>query len=215
MRNIWFPAKRWIVHNRAVLPWAAALVWGGAAILIARHWHYWIQRSAAPRIEAHEIATRPVLRKPYGGRQSWGGSVARCLRRPGVTAVIQLTSPLASMALSPWLFHQNDATLARRMAVGGRKWWMMGCYMGRRYEWFIVLARRIEVRNSPCRVAPFGDLALPEHYKAVVYQDGRPIAWFNGPTVPMHAHVISAQCAADNYCADGRDKEVGFGAPRP
>ncbi len=205
MLKRWCQAKRWIIRNRAVLPWAAALILGGAAILVARHWSYWIQRRAAPRIEAHEIATRPVLRKPYGGRQSWGGSVAGCLRRPGVTAVIQLTWPLASLALSPWLFHRNDATLARRMAVGGRKWWMMGCYMGRQYEWYIVLARRIEVRN----------LRLPGHYKAVVYQNGRPIAWFNGPTAPMHAHVISAQCAADNYCADGRDKEVGFGTPRP
>ena len=205
MLKRWCQAKRWIIRNRAVLPWAAALILGGAAILVARHWSYWIQRRAAPRIESHKIATRPVSMKPYGVRHSWGASVASCLRRPGVTAVIQLTWPLASLALSPWLFHRNDATLARRMAVGGRKWWMMGCYMGRQYEWYIVLARRIQVRN----------LALPGHYKAVVYQDGRPIAWFNGPTAPMHAHVISAQCAADNYCADGRDKEFGFGTPKP
>ena len=202
MLKIWRQAKRWITCNWAVAPWGAAMILGCAAILAVR---YWKHRIAAPRIEGRRFATRGALKTSYSLRQGWGASAARCLRRPSVTAVIQLTWPLASMALSPWLFHREDATLTRRMAVGGRKWWIMGCYMGRRYEWFIVLARRIQVRN----------LALPGHYKAVVYQDGRPIAWFNGPQTPMHAHIISAQCAADNYCADGRDKEVGFGAPKP
>ena len=92
------------------------------------------------------------------------------------------------------------------MAVHGRKWWFMGGRMGRRYEWYIIVARHIRVENH--RLAP-------KCYKATAFADGRLVGWWNGLDAPMHARVVSAQCAADNYCADGRYCEVGFGQPQP
>ncbi len=68
MRNIWSPAKRWIVRNRSVLPWAAALVLGGAAILIARHWNYLDTKerrssNRGPR-DRHPARLKEALRRP-------------------------------------------------------------------------------------------------------------------------------------------------------